>query len=362
MSSCRLVLALGVAAGLIGAAACGGGSGSSRTAATPTSPSIASSASAAASAVEGSAGASEEKPAGRDVMTPSGAEPTVVTFPPRDEAFRFRQDLEAYYRDILRRSTTSSFVDIEGTIVWTQEYLRYRVNGCTHDQALSRVMAQIDGSTNTSVCSTTETPFPPRNEPFAFRQSLEAKYRDGLRRSSGSTFVDTEGDIVWTQEYLRYRTTGCTDAQATDRVRSQLGGGAPPAGCSTTTTSTTSTSTTTIPGTTGPTPGTGTISASFSVSGLSNGACALDAGGGSTIAFCTFNAAASTPGAGATLTNYIWTIGARTFSGQILSNPVVGCGFGAGVFSLPVTLTITDSMNRTATATNFVAFRKDGGC
>src|ERR1700730_2479841 len=45
--------------------------------------------------------------------------------------------------------------------------------------------------------------FPPRNETFLFRQDLEAKYRDGLRRSSSQTFVDLEGDIVWTQEYLR---------------------------------------------------------------------------------------------------------------------------------------------------------------
>jgi hypothetical protein len=298
-------------------------------------------------------------------MTPSGAEPTVVTFPPRDQAFRFRQDLEAYYRDVLRRSTTSSFVDIEGTIVWTQEYLRYRVNGCTHDQALSRVMAQIDGGTNTAVCSTTETPFPPRNEPFAFRQSLEAKYRDSLRRSAGSTFVDTEGDIVWTQEYLRYRTTGCTDAQAADRVRTQLGGGAPPSGCSTTTTSTTSTSTTTIPGTTGPTPGTGTIGASFSMSGLSNGACPIAAITANPLApflVCTFNGAASTPSAGATITGYSWRIGSYTFSGQTLTNAPIGCGFGSGVFSLPVTLTVTDSSGFVSTATNHVLFRRDSGC
>ena len=167
-----------------------------------------------------------------------------VVFPPRNEALRFRQDLEAFYRDTFRRSASSSFVDIEGTIVWTQEYLRYRVNGCSHDAAVSRVLAQIDGGNNTATCGA-ETTFPPRNEPFNFRQTLEAKYRDGLRRAASPTFVDVEGDIVWTQEYLRYRTTGCSDSQATDRVRSQLQGGAPPSGCAGATTPTPPT--TTIP-------------------------------------------------------------------------------------------------------------------
>jgi len=157
--------------------------------------------------------------------------PTAVTFPPRDQALRFRQDLEVYYRDVFRRGASQSFVDIEGTIVWTQEYLRYRVNGCGHTDAVARVMAQIDGSTNTAACSSQSTPFPPRNEPFAFRQSLEAKYRDGLGSGVSSTFVDQEGDIVWTTEYLRYRTTGCSHDEANAKVREQLGGAAASAGC-----------------------------------------------------------------------------------------------------------------------------------
>jgi hypothetical protein len=181
-----------------------------------------------------SAAASEEgAPATAPASPIRGASwgPSIVVFPPRDQAFVFRQDLEAYYRDVFRRSANQSFVDIEGTIVWTQEYLRYRVNSCGHTEAVNRVMAQIDGSSNTATCSTAETPFPPRNEPLAFRVALEAKYRDGLRRSPSTTFVDIEGDIVWTQEYLRYRTTGCDHNAASARVREQLEGRPPAAGC-----------------------------------------------------------------------------------------------------------------------------------
>lgn len=213
------MLHLALVATLTSAAGC-----TSSPAETPTAPTAASRDGASATST-----ASPASVASATVALTSG--PTAVTFPPRDQALRFRQDLEAYYRDLLRRGSSQSFVDIEGTIVWTQEYLRYRVNGCGHADGLARVMAQIDGSTNTAACSSQSTPFPPRNEPFAFRQSLEAKYRDGLGSGVSSTFVDQEGDIVWTTEYLRYRTTGCDHAQASSRVFDQLANRPAPAGC-----------------------------------------------------------------------------------------------------------------------------------
>ena len=151
-----------------------------------------------------------------------------VTFPPRNEPLLFRQQLETTYRDGLRRSPTTSFVDLEGTIVWTQEYLRYRVNGCNNTDATTRVQAQIEGRGVQPVCadfSGTTVNFPPRNEPFAFRQELERIYRDTLRRTATQTFVDPEGDIVWTQEYLRYRLNRCSHTEATDRVLVQVNGG-----------------------------------------------------------------------------------------------------------------------------------------
>jgi hypothetical protein len=148
-----------------------------------------------------------------------------VNFPPRNESLAFRTSLEARYRDVLRRNPTSSFVDMEGSVVWTQEYLRYRVNQCSHGDAVTRVMMQIDGQGIQPVCGTGSTAtFPPRNEPFNFRSQLEAKYRDGLRRNPQQTFVDTEGDIVWTQEYLRYRVSGCTHDVGQERVFQQIAG------------------------------------------------------------------------------------------------------------------------------------------
>ena len=151
----------------------------------------------------------------------------VVAFPPRSEPYAFRQTLEAKYRDSLGRSPSPTYVDLEGDIVWTQEYLRYRVNGCDHATAQQKVLDQIDGLGIAAVCSDPPSgavAFPPRNEPYAFRQELERKYRDGLHRSATSSYVDIEGSIVWTQEYLRYRVNRCTHGVAAVKVLSQIDG------------------------------------------------------------------------------------------------------------------------------------------
>ena len=174
-------------------------------------------------------GNSTSAPAPAPAPTPGTA--SAGDFPPRNESLDFRQRLETKYRDGLRRGPTSSFVDIEGSVIWTQEYIRYRINRCEHIDAAARVFMQIDGLGIQPVCgSSGQVPaFPARNESLDFRQRLESKYRDGLRRNASSTSVDIEGDVVWTQEYLRYRLGRCSHGQAVDRVLSQIDGfGAPP--------------------------------------------------------------------------------------------------------------------------------------
>jgi hypothetical protein len=147
----------------------------------------------------------------------------VAAFPPRNEPFLFRTNLENKYRDDLHREATSSFVDIEGTVVWTQEYLRYRVSQCGHAEAVAKVLHQVDGLAAEPECNSASTGgFPPRNEPLDFRVQLEHKYRDGLRRQPSATFVDAEGDIVWTLEYFRYRLSSCTHAAAESKVFAQI--------------------------------------------------------------------------------------------------------------------------------------------
>ncbi len=150
-----------------------------------------------------------------------------VSFPARNESFDFRTQLETKYRDGLRRGNSTTYVDIEGSIVWLSEYFRYRVHGCTHSQASTRVFAQIDNTGAYGVCGTVSSgavTFPPRNESLNFRVALEAKYRDGLRRGAGQSAVDNEGDVVWIQEYLRYRVNSCSHAVSIDKVFAQIDG------------------------------------------------------------------------------------------------------------------------------------------
>ena len=86
--------------------------------------------------------------AGVCATTPAGA----IPFPPRNEGLVFMLALNDKYRDGLRRPATSSNVDNEGAVVWVLEYFRYRLNGCTHGDATTKVFQQILGQGIQPVC------------------------------------------------------------------------------------------------------------------------------------------------------------------------------------------------------------------
>jgi hypothetical protein len=156
-----------------------------------------------------------------------------VSFPGRDQSFDFRNQLETKYQTGLGRSAAPTFVDREGEVVWTQEYMRYRVNGCDHGSATQRVLAQIDGQPAGQVCGAPPDgliAFPPRTDAFDFRRQLESKYEQFGRGASQST-VDAEGGVIWTQEYLRYRVNQCDHPTAVQKVFSQIDGGGVAATC-----------------------------------------------------------------------------------------------------------------------------------
>jgi hypothetical protein len=157
-----------------------------------------------------------------------------VSFPPRDELLAFRTRLEARYRDDLHGAAAATAVDLEGDVVWVQEYLRYRVYQCSHQEATARVMTEVDGNPAPAVCGSPAfgaVQFPPRNDALDFRNQLEAKYRDDLRRGPTSTFVDRERDVVWIQEYLRYRVNSCGPGAAVQSVMTQTDGRSAPPVC-----------------------------------------------------------------------------------------------------------------------------------
>lgn len=199
--------------------ACGCSDGASRSSRSPTAPTSAS----GAQSPEAGAAIGVRLPAATDR---NGA--MDVSFPPRNEPFRFRLALENKYATDLGRTPAPTFVNAEGDVVWTQEYLRYRVNDCPHAEAVQRVFRQIDGAGVQPVCGPgptgSDVAFPPRNESLDFRTQLEVKYRDQLRANPTQTRVNIEGQIVWTQEYLRYRVNSCGDLEAQNKVFDQIDG------------------------------------------------------------------------------------------------------------------------------------------
>jgi hypothetical protein len=154
--------------------------------------------------------------------------PLDIGSPSRADVFEFRRSLETKYATGLGRSAQPSFVDIEGDAVWTQEYVRLRVNGCDHATAVQRVLAQIDGGPPASACAAVpegvEVGLPPRGDLLDFRRQLEAKYQ-AMGRGASMTAVDLEGSAIWIPEYLRYRLNGCDHATALQKVFAQIDGG-----------------------------------------------------------------------------------------------------------------------------------------
>ena len=150
-----------------------------------------------------------------------------ITFPPRNEPANFYVQLNGLYQNELRAAPVSTFVDGEGRVIWVTEYARQTVGGCTHRSASDNTIAQITGNGGTLVCALTPPgpiPFPARNQTVLFMDDLEAVYRDVLRASLGSSFVNNEGAVVWILEYLRYRLNGCNHGDAVTKVFQQIRG------------------------------------------------------------------------------------------------------------------------------------------
>ena len=155
-----------------------------------------------------------------------GGVPGTVTFPPRNEPADFYNQLLAVYQNELGASRSATYVDAEGAVIWLTEYARQRVGQCSHALGTENTLNQLVGA-GTLVCAATPggaIPFPPRNEGLLFMNQLDVAYRDTLRRSLTSSYVDNEGAVVWVLEYLRYRLNNCNHGDATTKVFQQIRG------------------------------------------------------------------------------------------------------------------------------------------
>ena len=149
----------------------------------------------------------------------------LVGFPSWRDSQAFGVELEAAFAASLQLPATTTFVDGASVARWTQEYLRYRVQACPHDDAVQRTFMQMDGLGIQPVCGAAgRVVFPARDELFQFRSQLEAKFRDDLKTHASVTRVAAPADAAWLQEYVRYRLAACGHSEATARVLDQLAG------------------------------------------------------------------------------------------------------------------------------------------
>jgi hypothetical protein len=147
-----------------------------------------------------------------------------------DESRAFRTELEATYAGALGRQASTTPLDSHAAGSWLRRYLRYRVHGCTHEATVDALQRQFMEGARLPLCRPlARLVFPPRNETVAFRRLLETWAAErGLR--ARPTFVDLEGEAVWLQQYLYFRSMGCGHEDATNRVTAEItqrGGGAP---------------------------------------------------------------------------------------------------------------------------------------
>lgn len=246
----------------------------------------------------------------------------LAAFPDRREPVAFRTQLEGVYQARgAQRSPT--FVNIEGTVIWTTEYIRYRLSGCSDAEALTKVAFEIANlnSPGPPECGGV-APFPDRRDAFRFRVDfLEPRYRDVLRMPLEMLFVNAEGDVIWTMEYLRYRVGNCSHAEATAKVNMDIGGAGPQPICS------------------GPELPTLPPTARFDVianagTNVNRNQCSVRsrvvnaAGNSRNFLLCALDATGSTPRPG--ITSYRWTIevqDAQTDTdGEVLQDISVPCG------------------------------------
>src|SRR5262249_60649566 len=127
--------------------------------------------------------------------------PGTVLFPPRNEPFDFGNRLNDKYRDQLHGAPVASFVNLEGYIVWIQEYLRYRVSGCSHETAVQKVFSQIDGGGISPDCAGTAPQPPPTPGPTACAYQFQGNATTSFTSSGGSSPVTvalTSGSCTFT--------------------------------------------------------------------------------------------------------------------------------------------------------------------
>lgn len=132
--------------------------------------------------------------------------------PPVADFTRFRDALEAEYRDRMRRASSPLPGTIHGRLDTLVRYLAYRMGGCGVSEASGYALSRAEGM----LCRDQAV------EPLELPDVRELReVHTAVRRSEAAatpSYVDAEGEVVWTHAYARLRRAGRSEQQATAEV------------------------------------------------------------------------------------------------------------------------------------------------
>jgi hypothetical protein len=113
-------------------------------------------------------------------------------FPDRQDALTFRRRLEEVYQG-RGASLADTHVNDEGDVVWTMEYLRYALSGCSHEETVGKIMDQIGGRGVPPACTTNPPPMPPTPPASQLRAAFTVTPNDLTVAKPGQCIVQIGG-------------------------------------------------------------------------------------------------------------------------------------------------------------------------
>jgi hypothetical protein len=140
--------------------------------------------------------------------------------PPDEEVLRFRDRLEAEYRDRMGRPPQPHRGTMSRRTQALARYAALRINGCSDDEAAARVADPGTLATDVGLCprqAVDALALPPAEAVRHQRARLDTEWasRDVPLETSA---VDAEGEAVWLHAYFDLRRRGQTPEQATAEI------------------------------------------------------------------------------------------------------------------------------------------------
>ena len=142
--------------------------------------------------------------------------------PTRDELLRFRDALEAHYRDRMRRPSQPVAGTSADRADLMSQYVAYRTTGCDADEAAGLTMNGEAAAVRLCRRPAFEpAPLPPANELQDVRNRMVG-WLAARGAAPTATHVDAAGEAIWTHAWLALRREGRSGPDATGEVLARI--------------------------------------------------------------------------------------------------------------------------------------------